>query len=92
MVKTMRVNKWGDALGIRFPSEIVKSLSLKEKAYVEVRTNGDEIIIRRAPELLSLEELIAQCPKWDGHPPERYDWGESQGKENIWETEDSFAR
>ena len=83
MVKTMRVNKWGDALGIRFPSEIVKSFSLKEKSYVEIRTNGDEIIIKRAPELLSLEELIEKCPKWDGNPPESYDWGEPQGREII---------
>jgi antitoxin component of MazEF toxin-antitoxin module len=81
MVKTMRVNKWGDALGIRFPAEVVKEIALKDKSYVEMRTNGDEIIIRRAPELLSLEELIERCPEWDGKPPENYDWGEPQGRE-----------
>jgi len=83
MVKTMRINKWGDALGIRVPSEIVKELSLKEKSYVEIRTNGDEIIIKRAPELLSLEELITNCSDWDGTPPESYDWGKPQGREII---------
>jgi antitoxin component of MazEF toxin-antitoxin module len=83
MVRTIKVNKWGDALGIRFPSEIVKEISLKEKTFVEMRTNGDEIIIRRAPELLTLEELIEKCQQWDGNPPDSYDWGEPQGREII---------
>jgi antitoxin MazE len=83
MVKTMSVNKWGDSLGIRFPSEFVKIMGLREKSRVEVTSRGDEIVIRRTPELLSLEELVANCSEWDGNPPDRYDWGEPCGRELL---------
>jgi len=31
MTKTMKINRWGDALGIRFPSEFVKAKGCKKK-------------------------------------------------------------
>jgi len=83
MTKTMKVNRWGDALGIRLPSEFVKAVGLKEKNQVEMTIRNDEIIIRKAPELLSLKELISNCPEWDGNPPDRYEWGEPQGRETL---------
>lgn len=79
----MKINRWGDALGVRFPSEFVRTMRLRDKIYVEMTTRGDEIIIKRAPELLPLEDLIANCSEWDGNPPEKYDWGEPQGRELI---------
>jgi antitoxin component of MazEF toxin-antitoxin module len=42
----MRVNKWGKSLGVRFPSEFVKLMCLREKSYVEVTCRDDEIVVR----------------------------------------------
>ena len=41
----MRVNRWGNSLGIRFPSEFVESARLKEKSLVEIKSDGDRLII-----------------------------------------------
>jgi len=83
MTKTMSINRWGDALGVRFPSEFVKAIGLQEKNQVEMTMLNNEIIIRRTPETLSLEDLINNCLEWDGKPPDKYDWGESCGREIL---------
>jgi len=83
MTKTMKVNRWGDALGIRLPSEFVKAIGLQEKNQVEMMIRDSEIIIRKTPELLSLEDLIDNCSEWDGSPPDKYEWGEPCGRELL---------
>jgi len=40
------VQKWGNSLGIRIPSLIVRELSLKNGSVVDINDNGNEIIIK----------------------------------------------
>ena len=52
------VKKWGNSLGIRIPNLIVRELSLKEGAYVDINDRGKEIVIKpihknRLSEMLS---------------------------------------
>ena len=52
------VKKWGNSLGIRIPSLIVRELSLKDGSFVDISDNGNEITIRpmkknRLSEMLS---------------------------------------
>jgi len=53
------IKKWGNSLGIRIPSLIVRELSLKDGSCVDINDKGNEIIIRpiqkhRLSEMLSL--------------------------------------
>jgi antitoxin MazE len=40
------VQKWGNSLGIRIPSPIVRELSLKNGSVVNINDNGNEITIK----------------------------------------------
>ena len=40
------VKKWGNSLGVRIPSLIVRELSLKDGSCVEINDRGNEIIIK----------------------------------------------
>jgi len=52
-----------------------------KRIIMEIKEN--ELILKPVPQLPSLEELIAECPEWDGNPPEKIDWGEPAGREII---------
>ena len=52
------VKKWGNSLGIRIPSLIVRELSLKDGSYINIDDKGKQIIItpikkNRLPEMIS---------------------------------------
>jgi len=83
--QTMRVNRWGNSLGIRFPGEFAERVQIKEKSLVEIRTDGDKLIITKVPEKetrKTIQELFAQYPA-DYIEDEEFDWGDPVGGE-IW--------
>jgi len=45
MEARIKIQKWGNDLGINIPTVIAKGLSLKEGIYVNVHENGSRIII-----------------------------------------------
>ena len=54
------IQKWGNSLGIRIPSFIVRELSLKNGLVVDIKDNGNEIIIKpvRKGRLSEMLEMI----------------------------------
>ena len=83
MTKTMRVNKWGNSIGIRFPSEFADSIQLKEKSLVEVSIEGEKLIITRKkeePPRKTIQELFKMYPA-DYIEDEEIDWGKPAGGE-----------
>jgi len=83
--RTMRVNRWGNSLGIRFPSEFVDSVQLKEKSLVEITTDGNRLIIEKIKEKeprKNIQELFTQYPA-DYIEDNEYDWGNPVGGE-VW--------
>jgi antitoxin MazE len=48
--KTMRVNKWGNSLGIRFPADFVDLVQLSEKSLVEIKADGNTLVIKKIEE------------------------------------------
>jgi len=83
--RTMRVNKWGNSIGIRFPSEFVDSIQLKEKSLVEIKADGEKLIITRIKEDApgkTLRELFEMYPA-DYIEDEEIEWGSPVGGE-IW--------
>jgi len=84
-VKTMRVNKWGNSLGIRFPSEFVDLVRLEEKSLVDIKVEGQQIIITKregAPPRKTIQELFALYPA-DYIEDSEVDWGKPVGGE-LW--------
>ena len=84
-VRTLRVNKWGNSLGIRFPSEFVELIQLEEKSLVEMKIDGDILIISKLKEDLprkTIQELFEMYPA-DYIKDEEIDWGRPVGGE-VW--------
>lgn len=83
--KTMTVNKWGNSLGIRFPSEFVNFVGLKEKSLVEIKTEGNQLVITKLIDKKprkTIQELFELHPAEYIQEDEIY-WGEPVGEE-IW--------
>ena len=74
------VKKWGNSLGIRIPSVIVKRLSLKASSTVEIDDNGEEIIIKPLQKY-TLSEILSQITEKNIHS--EVESGKPVGKE-IW--------
>ena len=85
MTKTMRINKWGNSLGIRFPSEFVNLIQLEEKALVEIQVDWQRLIITKIKEEAprkTIQELFEMYPT-DYIQDNEVDWGEPLGGE-VW--------
>ena len=74
------VQKWGNSLGIRIPNLIARELSLENGAKVNIKDNGNEIIIKPIQKK-KLPEMLKMINDTNVH--EAIDWGKPVGKE-IW--------
>jgi len=84
----MRVNKWGNSLGVRFPNEFVAFVGLSEKSFVEIKTNDEQQLVitkikeEKPRERPTIQELFKLYPAEFIHD-EEIDWGEPTGDE-VW--------
>ena len=79
------IQKWGNSQAVRLPKTILESLYLQENDPVEITTDNEAIIIKKARRkrraVKSLEERFEnyagdyQCVE--------YDWGKPAGQE-VW--------
>jgi len=85
IAQTMRVNRWGNSLGIRFPNEFVENAHLEEMSLVEITSDGDRLIITKVKEKerrKTIQELFAEYPA-DYIEDNEIDWGTPVGGE-VW--------
>ena len=79
------IQKWGNSQAVRLPKAILESVALEENDKVEITSDNDTIIIRKAPRKriakVSLEERFANYT--GDYKCEEYDWGPPVGKE-VW--------
>ena len=77
-----RLQKWGNSVGIRIPSNIIKSLNLKINDVLELKTEDKKIIITKSiKKTISLEERFKE---YNGkNLAKDFEWDEPQGRE-IW--------
>jgi len=83
--RTMRVNKWGNSLGIRLPNDFVDLVQLKEKSLVELKMAGERLIITKIEEKeprKTIQQLFEQYPS-DYIEDEEVGWGNPVGGE-VW--------
>lgn len=77
-----RLQKWGNSVGIRIPSTILKSLNLKKDDVVELKQDENKIIISISKrKKISLRE---EFEKYNGENlAKEFEWDEPVGRE-IW--------
>ena len=78
----IKLQKWGNSLGIRIPSSILKSQKLKENGVIELKEDENRIIItKQEGQTISLLERFKNY-KGDNLAKE-FTWDEPRGEE-IW--------
>ena len=77
-----RIQKWGNSLGIRIPSNILKSLNIKTNDILNIELDDNKIVISvPQKKKISLEERFKE---YNGENlAKNFSWDESVGKE-IW--------
>ena len=68
--KTVRVNRWGNGLGIRLPKEFIDSAGITETSRVEVRAIDDGLMISGIKEPRRHIPLAERLKNWNGQPYE----------------------
>jgi len=72
-IKTIRVNRWGNGLGIRLPKEFTNKEGITEKSRVEVSVTDNGLIITHVKEPHRRVSLEERLKNWDGQPYELTD-------------------
>ena len=77
----VKLQKWGNSLGIRIPSSILKTLKLKNNDEIFLEQVDDKIIISVPKKKISLKDRFE---KYNGNNlAKEFVWDEEVGKE-IW--------
>ena len=78
----IRLQKWGNSLGIRIPSTILKSLDLKSNDKINLDLDDDRIIITKSKKSkISLKERFNEDNGDD--LAKEFNWDDARGRE-IW--------
>lgn len=75
------IGKWGNSLALRLPRKLAQDLNLEEGSSVELRVEGEELVVAPAPKTYRLDELLARFRPEHRHA--EVDWGEPRGEE-VW--------
>ena len=80
---TTRVKKWGNALAVRLPRQIIERFNIFDGSSVKVSTESVGIVIRLEKKVVipSLAELARRITPSNRHA--LIDWGKRRGRE-VW--------
>ena len=78
----IKLQKWGNSVGIRIPSSVLKSFNLKENDIIDLKEEEDRIVITK-----SLNKNISLLERFNNYKgknlAKEFVWDEPKGKE-IW--------
>lgn len=77
---SVKIQKWGNSLGVRIPKAVIKKTNLSEHSEVEVESKNGTIVIFPAKKQYSLESLVDQITKSNLHYEGEY---KAEGNE-VW--------
>ena len=80
MAYKTKLQKWGNSLAVRIPSDIVRQLKLEKGSELTIEIKEDVILVKPAKEN-KLEDLIDQITIGNLH--REVDWGIREGNE-VW--------
>ncbi len=78
-VTVVKVQKWGNSLGIRIPVSYAEQLNLKDGSEIEMELLGQEVILRPKHKKLTLNELLSKITPENRH--QEIDFGKAEGNE-----------
>jgi antitoxin MazE len=79
---SITLHRWGNSVGLRVPKPLLEQLGLGEGSQVDVKVEGNRLVIERyRPKRLTLEDVLKGFTP-DNQPGE-VDWGPPVGKE-VW--------
>ncbi len=73
------IAKWGNSLALRLPRGIAADARLHEGASVDLRVEGERLVVAPARPHYKLEDLLAQMKPTRRH--KEVDWGGARGNE-----------
>ncbi len=78
----VRIQKWGNSFGIRIPSNILKSLDIKDNDLLTIEESDEKIVISK-----SKKNKISLAERFNNYKGEdltkEFSWDENRGRE-IW--------
>jgi len=75
----IKVQKWGNSLGLRIPKVIAEEIGLKENAPVELYLKKKKIVISPIKSEITLKQLLSQITEENLH--REVDTGSPKGRE-----------
>jgi antitoxin MazE len=73
--------RWGNSLAVRIPKPVAEEAGFHEGDRVEVVAKHGRVILKRARNTPTLQELLAKVTPQNIH--EETDWGRPVGREKI---------
>lgn len=64
----LRLNKWGNSLGLRIPSQLAARYAFVDGISVSVEETEDGLLIKPVPRQLSLDYLLEGLSEQNQHP------------------------
>ena len=78
----IKLQRWGNSLGVRIPKNIINTLQLKENDILEIKEEDKRIIVFKAKK--NKISLIERFSNYSGENlSKEFEWDNSWGKE-IW--------
>lgn len=77
---SVKIQKWGNSLGVRIPKTVIDKVNLSENSEVEIESKNGTIVIFPAKKEYSLDALLEQITKSNLHTDEEF---KTEGKE-VW--------
>jgi antitoxin MazE len=68
----VKVQKWGNSLGVRIPKNVIEKTNLHENSEVEIESKNGAIIIIPAKKSYSLESLLEKITKNNLHSDDNF--------------------
>lgn len=75
------IAKWGNSLALRLPRTIAADAHLHEGTTVDLKVEGQALVVRSARPKYKLRDLLRQFKPEHRH--EEVEWGEAKGDE-VW--------
>ncbi|MBX7231557.1 MAG: AbrB/MazE/SpoVT family DNA-binding domain-containing protein [Bdellovibrionales bacterium] len=77
---SVKIQKWGNSLGVRIPKTVIEKVNLSENSEVEIESKNGTIVIFPAKKEYSLDSLLEQITKNNLHSEEDF---KTEGNE-VW--------
>ncbi len=69
---SVKIQKWGNSLGVRIPKTVIEKVNLSENSEVVVESKNGTIVIFPAKKEYSLDALLEQINKSNLHTEEEF--------------------